>query len=105
MPECGMAKLHDGDLQAIKDLIEVTVDEKLDEKLDEKWRHLPTKDEFYGTMDKIMGELKAIREEVAVLGHQVSDHEDRLQKIESDLGNLCDSQRWFQLLKSEIIQI
>ena len=80
-----MAKLDNDDLKAIKDLMEVTIDERLDEKLDEKLGHLPTKDEFYGTMDKVMGELKAIREEVAVLGHQVADHEDRIEKIESEL--------------------
>ena len=85
-----MATLDSDDLKAIKDLIEVTVDEKLDEKLDAKLSHLPTKDEFYGKMDEVMGELKAIREELAVLGHQVSDHGDRIEKIESHLGTISD---------------
>ena len=75
-----MATLDDQDLKAIQDLIDVTLDEKLDEKIS----HLPTKDEFYVKMDEVMGELKTIREEVAVLGHQVSDHHDRLEKLESD---------------------
>ena len=82
-----MAKLDNDDLQAIKDLIEVTVEDVIERKelvAKSDISHLPTKDEFYGTMDKVMGELKAIREEVAVLGHQVSNHEDRLQKLESD---------------------
>jgi hypothetical protein len=81
-----MATLDDDDLKAIKDLMEVTLDERLDEKLDEKLSHIPSKDEFYGTMDKVMGELKAVREEVAVLGHRVADHEDRIEKIESELN-------------------
>jgi hypothetical protein len=80
-----MAKLDNNDLKAIKDLMEVTLDERLDGKLDEKLGYLPTKDDFYGMMDKVMGELKAIREEVTVLSHQVSEHDDRLDKIESAL--------------------
>lgn len=79
-----MAKPDSEDLKAIKDLVEVTIDEKLDEKLDEKMKYLPTKDEFYGKMDAVMGELKAIREEVVVLGHQVSEHDDRIDKLETD---------------------
>ena len=77
-----MAALDGNDLKAIKDLIEITVDEKLS--------HLPSKDEFYETMDNVMGELKAIREEVAVLGHQVADHSDRLERIESSLDIASD---------------
>jgi uncharacterized protein YPO0396 len=82
--KCSLAKLDNDDLKAIKDLIEVTIDERLDEKLNEKSGHLPTKDEFYGMMDKVMGELKAIREEIGVLGDQVSEHADRLDKLVSD---------------------
>ena len=33
-----------------------------------------------------MGELKTMREEHAVLGHQVADHEDRIEKIENHVG-------------------
>lgn len=80
-----MAKLDASDLKAIKGLIEVTFDEKLDEKLDERLSHLPTKDEFYEKMDEVMGELKTIREEQTVISHKVSDHEDRIQKIETHL--------------------
>ena len=82
-----MAKLDNDDLQAIKDLIEVTVEDVIERKelvTKSDISHLPAKDEFYGTMDKVMGELKAIREEVAVLGHQVSEHEDRIDKLETD---------------------
>ena len=82
-----MAKLDDDDLKAIKDLIEVTVDEVIENKelvTKDDIGHLPTKDEFYGAMDKVMGELKAIREEVTILGHQVSEHTDRLDRIESN---------------------
>jgi hypothetical protein len=83
-----MAKIDNDDLKAIKDLIEVTVDEVLDNKEVATVDHLgdlPTKDEFYGKMDEVMGELRAVREEIAILGHQVSDQGDRIERIESDL--------------------
>jgi hypothetical protein len=88
-----MAKLDNDDLKAIKDLIEVTVEEVIDKKgvaTKDHLGNLPTKDEFYGKMDDVMGELKTIREEVAVLGHQVSDHDDRIEKIESHQGISSD---------------
>lgn len=81
-----MATLDSDDLKAIKDLIDVTFDERLDEKLDEKLSHLPTKDEFYTKMDEVMGELKTIREEQAVQSHQLSNHEDRVEKLDSHPG-------------------
>ncbi|HSL30607.1 MAG TPA: hypothetical protein VK900_15510 [Anaerolineales bacterium] len=83
-----MAKLDSDDLKAIKDLIEVTIDEAIERNglaTQDHIGNLPNKDEFYGTMDIVMGELKAIREEVSVLGHQVADHADRLERIETSL--------------------
>ena len=83
-----MAKLDNDDLMAIKDLIEVAVEEVIEKKelvTKSDISHLPNKDEFYGTMDKVMGELKAIREEQAVQSHQLSDHSDRIDRIESRL--------------------
>ena len=83
-----MAILGHDDLQAIKEVIKVTIDEAIEEKMVTKddVGHLPTKDEFYGKMDEVMGELKPIREEQAVQSHQLSNHEDRIEKIETDLG-------------------
>jgi predicted nuclease with TOPRIM domain len=81
-----MAILDNEDLNAIKTLIDATFNEKFDERLDEKLSHLPTKDEFYSKMDEVMGELKTIREEQAVQGHQLSYHSDRIEKIEDHLG-------------------
>ena len=81
-----MATLDNDDLKALKDMIEVTFEEKLDEKLDEKLSHLPTKDEFYTKMDEVVGELQRVREEQSLQSHKLSDHEDRIQKIESRLG-------------------
>lgn len=66
--------------------IEELIDRKLDEKFDEKFKFLPSKDEFFNAMDKVMGELKAIRENNTILTHQVSDHEERIDKIEGVVG-------------------
>ena len=88
-----MAKLDNEDLKAIKDLIEVTIEEVIDRKelvTKEHLSHLPTKDEFYTKMDEVVGELKTIREEQTVISHRVSNHEDRIEKIESHLDVPAD---------------
>jgi len=77
--------LTDKDLKAFKDLMEVTFDDKLDEKLDEKLSHLPSKDEFYEQTGKILKQLDDLEVEKDVLSHSVSNHEDRIEKIESHL--------------------
>jgi hypothetical protein len=66
----------------------VTIDE--DETLVRKddIKYLPTKDEFYNKMDKVMGELKAIREEnttLSGLNGKVNDIEERIEKVENKL--------------------
>ncbi|MEK7112839.1 MAG: hypothetical protein AAB875_06020 [Patescibacteria group bacterium] len=70
------------DLDAIRDLVGLEIDEKLEQKLDEKLKNFPTKEEFFEKMDEVMVELKAIREDHAVLVHQVSGHEDRITTLE-----------------------
>ena len=88
-----MAVLDSNDLKAIKELIEVAVEEVIDRMglaTKDHLGNLPTKDEFYGKMDEVMGELKAIREEQAVQSQHLSDHEDRIEKIESHLGMTSD---------------
>jgi hypothetical protein len=84
-----MATLDNDDFKALKNLMEVTIDEVIETKglvTKDDVSHLPTKDEFYGKMDEVMGELKTIREEQSVQGHQLSDHSDRIEKIGSHLG-------------------
>ena len=62
------------------------IESVVDEKIDEQTRLLPTKDEFFGKMDEVMGELKAIRENQDVVNNKVyEDHENRLSKIEKKL--------------------
>jgi hypothetical protein len=54
------------------------------EELEVRIKHLPTKEEFYTREDELMGELKAIREELTALSFRVSEHQndiDMLKKI------------------------
>jgi hypothetical protein len=85
-----MAKLDDNDLKAIKDLIEVTFDEKLDEKLDIKLSHLPTKDEFYEETGKILKKLDDLEVEKDVLSNKFSYHDDRIKHLEDHLQTAVD---------------
>lgn len=57
--------------------------------LENKINFLPTKDEFYNTMDKLMVEIKAVREEQVVITENFSeifenfdDHETIIRKLE-----------------------
>jgi len=46
---------------------------------------LPTSEEFHTAMDQLMGEVKSEREENEIQQAKLSDHEDRLDHIESHL--------------------
>ena len=84
-----MATLDNDDFKALKDLMKVTIEEAIESKglvTKEDVSHLPTKDEFYTKMDEVVGELKTIREEQALQSQHVSDHDDRIEKIENHLG-------------------
>jgi hypothetical protein len=83
-----MATLDNDDFKALKNLMAVTIDEAIEEKLVTKddIGLLPTKDEFFTKMDEVMGELKTIREEQALQSQHLSDHDDRIEKIENHLG-------------------
>jgi len=81
--------LTKSDFEAFKELIKLTLQEEAETLLATKKeiKHLPTKEEFYSRMDKIMGELKAIREEHAMLSGRVyENHEPRIRKIEKKLN-------------------
>lgn len=79
------------DIATIGKIIETELELILGPKIEEKTSHLvtkedlkylPTKDNFYEKMDEVMGELKAIREENAILNGRTSDHEERITKLE-----------------------
>jgi len=64
-----------------KDLDEV--EKLIDQKFEEKLKLLPSKDEFFTQMGKLMKELQALRQETAILPKQVSDLRDRVDSLES----------------------
>ena len=81
-------QLGDDDLKAIGDLMKLTIreDDSLVRKSDIS--HLPTKKEFYDANDKLMKELKKVREEqvaLSGLNQKVNDHDDQIKKIQDKL--------------------
>lgn len=58
------------------------IEELVREIIDEQAKHLPSKEEFFSTMDKVMKELEAIRQELVLTNHHLSDHEDRISSLE-----------------------
>jgi len=62
------------------------VEEIIDEKLTEKIKLLPTKEEFFGRMDKLSGEIKASRDEQTLHQGQHDDIDSRLKKVETKLN-------------------
>lgn len=71
---------------ALRDEIGLQLEEKLGlepgQTLDDKLFHLPSKEEFFTENDKLMTELKAIREEQTVISHHHQNFSGRLEKIE-----------------------
>ncbi len=72
--------------------IENIVDKKLEEKFEEKLKFLPSKEDFYTMVDKIMGELQSTRESIELLtqqhaetNDQLENHDKRIKKIEQHL--------------------
>lgn len=72
------------DWNVFKKLIRLEVDEALEEKLAEKLKYLPTKDEFYKTMDKIMKEIEAMRQELTLTPSHtdLATLEERIEPLE-----------------------
>ena len=71
--------LSRSDLNRLKELMELTFTEKLDEKL----KYLPNKDEFYEETLKIYKKLEDLEMEKTILASRVSEHSDRLEKLET----------------------
>jgi hypothetical protein len=79
----------DKDIGSIKNLITLAVDGAIEgnglvTKTDIS--HLPTKDEFYEQTGKILKRLEDLEEEKDILSGRVSNHGDRIEKIENNLG-------------------
>ncbi len=79
-------QLTDEDLNALKNIIEVTIDEKLDQKLDEKFKeqlgHLPTKDEFYKETARLYKKIDDMEVVQDILEERSKTNRDRIEKLE-----------------------
>lgn len=74
-----------GDLKKIKEVFEFVFVEKVDELglvTKDDIKHLPTKEEFYDQSDKLMKELKDIREEQSILSQHSKDHSDAIEALQ-----------------------
>lgn len=71
--------------KALSEEIVFRLDEKLGlesgQSLDDKLSHLPSKDQFYEENDKLMGELKAIREEQSLITDQYKRSFDEIEEL------------------------
>lgn len=82
-----MVYVYDKNMLTQRDLDQV---EKLTRSIvKEEIKFLPSKNEFYGKMDEVMGELKKIREEQELttdrnseIKDTLKDHETRIDKLE-----------------------
>jgi hypothetical protein len=81
--------LTDDDIKLLNDTF--VTKEDVRKIIKEEVGHLPTKNEFFTAMSEVMGELKAVREEIAIAsGHkdQLEDHEDQLENHEDRISTL-----------------
>lgn len=62
------------DLDQIRKLVQEEVGEKIS--------HLPTKDDFFQAMDKLMKELQNHGQERAAMKFRFDDHEERITTLE-----------------------
>lgn len=79
-------------LENIEIIVRTTIREEVDDivekKLNDKLKNFPTKEEFFDNTDKIMGELKAIREDNEILNGRTSDHANQLESHEQRISKL-----------------
>ena len=72
------------DMGVVKREVDGLKDEIVDVK--ESIALLPTKSEYFNSMDKLMGEIKKVREEQEVIGDTLLQHNDRLERVEEKVG-------------------
>lgn len=67
-------------------MLEVKLEAKLEEKFNEKLGSIPSKEEFYNSMDQIMTELKTIQQEQLINTHRINNHDTKFQEIDQILA-------------------
>ena len=70
------------DFKKIELLFEIKLDEKLEEKLNEKLGRYPTREEFFKSIDMIIGELETIRNEQILITGSQTGNEERISELE-----------------------
>lgn len=78
----------DEQFKALEDLMRQVVREEAvnKEELRDELKHLTTREEYYDGQDKIMSELKTVREEQSAHMMLHDEMEKRLQKVERKTG-------------------
>ncbi len=83
-----MMSLTKDDLKKISDMIDAKIDLRIEPRLtalEERIDFLPTKDEFYTMMDKLLGVMNRIEQENEFWKARILNHEDRLRTVEDAL--------------------
>ena len=75
--------LTNDDLTKIAKLINLSKDE-VKAYVDEKVADLPSKQDFFDRTDQILGNQVKDKEEIDLVNSRVSNHEERIQALESD---------------------
>lgn len=73
------------DFDKFEKLIRHVVDDELDKKIPNFIKYLPTKDDFFGKMSELMGEVKAMRESQEIHAGTHTEINDRIEKLEKVL--------------------
>lgn len=75
--------------QRLNAILDTKLEEKLESKLDEKIKLLPTKNDFFTNMLKLLGEVEAMRKEQTLHSGQhvniddnLEEHRQRIQALE-----------------------
>ncbi|OGG15829.1 hypothetical protein A3D78_02885 [Candidatus Gottesmanbacteria bacterium RIFCSPHIGHO2_02_FULL_39_14] len=64
------------------DVRSIVKDELIDMGLDQVPKKLNLLDKILSSVDKLVGEVKSYREEQTVVSGKLSDHEERISKVE-----------------------
>ncbi|OQA82482.1 MAG: hypothetical protein BWY29_00848 [Microgenomates group bacterium ADurb.Bin238] len=70
--------LNKNDLRLVRQVV--------NEVIEKIYKNLPTKNEFFNSMDQLITELKTNRQEQTLIVHRLTNHENRIQKVEKHLS-------------------
>ena len=73
------------DFDKFEELMRQVDDDELDRKIPYYIKYIPTKHEFFDRMDKLMGEVKTMRESQEIHAGSHIEITERIEKLESIL--------------------